>query len=505
MAIATLPGDEHDANLLANTRPADWINPIPARRYNLVVIGGGSAGLIAAAGAAGLGAKVALVERDLLGGDCLNAGCVPSKTLIRAARAVAAVRDAGRFGVRVPDGWSVDFAAVMERVRATRAGLSSHDSAARFRCLGVDVFLGTGTFAGPATIAVGEQILPFRRAVIATGSRAAIPSIPGLEVTGFLTYESVFALTALPRRLAVIGAGPVGCELAQAFARLGSRVTLIGKHTQVLPKEDPDAAARVEAALRYDGIDLLLGCEVTRAEQRDRDKVLHVRREDDAHEVAVDTILVGAGRLPNVDRLDLDKAGVTYDPHHGVRVDDHLRTSNPRVYAAGDACSTHKFTHAADAMARVVLQNALFKGGARVSALTIPRCTYTSPEIASVGLTERDARSRGVPYRVFAQELARVDRAVIDGEIDGFVKLLVHPNSDKILGGTIVSSLPGEMIAEVTLAMVNGLGLRAIGKTIHPYPTQSEAIKKIADAYARTRLTPAVKWLLDKWLAWGRS
>ncbi len=504
MTVATVPGDADDTRLLSHTRPPDWVNPDPAPRYNLVVIGGGTAGLVTAAGAAGLGAKVALIERELLGGDCLNVGCVPSKALVRSARAAAQVRDAGRFGVRVPDGWCVDFPAVMERMRRTRADLSPHDSASRFKSLGIDVFLGAGRFSGPDTVEVGGRTLRFRRAVLATGARAHRPTTPGLAGAGFLTNETVFALTELPRRLAVIGAGPIGCELAQAFARFGSRVTVIGNHPQVLPKEDREAAERVEKALRHDGITLTLGCDVARVEVRGADKVLHLACAGTTQELAVDEILVGAGRVPNVDGLNLEGIGVAFDPQTGVTVDDRLRTTNSHVYAAGDVCSRYKFTHAADAMARVVIQNALFKGWAKASALTVPWCTYTDPEIAHVGLYEHEAKEQGIAFRVFTQELNRVDRAILDGEDEGFVKVLVHPKNDTILGATIVAAHAGELISEITLAMVGKLGLSTIAKSIHPYPTQGEAIKKVGDAFNRTRLTPTVKWLFDKWLAWSR-
>ena len=504
MTVAVVPDDPHDTRLMGHTHPSDWVNPEPAKRYNLVVIGGGTAGLVTAAGAAGLGAKVALVEREMLGGDCLTVGCVPSKALLRSARAAAQIRDAGEFGVQVPDGWRVDFPAVMERMRRIRADLSPHDSASRFRELGIDVFLGAGKFTGSDTVDVGGKTLRFRRAVIATGARALRPTTPGLAEAGFLTNESVFALTDLPKRLAVIGAGPIGCELAQAFARFGSRVTLLGNHPQVLPKEDREAAAVVEKALLRDGIVLTLGCEVTRVEVRGADKVLHLVCGGVAQELAVDEILVGAGRVPNVDGLNLEGIGVAFDPQTGVQVDDRLRTTNSRIYAAGDICSKYKFTHAADAMARIVIQNALFKGRAKASTLTVPWCTYTDPEIAHVGSYEHEAKERGIAYRVFTQELNRVDRAVLDGEDEGFVKVLVHPKRDTILGATIVAAHAGDLISEITLAMVGKLGLDTIAKTIHPYPTQAEAIKKVADAYNRTRLTSTVKWLFDKWLAWSR-
>jgi pyruvate/2-oxoglutarate dehydrogenase complex dihydrolipoamide dehydrogenase (E3) component len=515
MSVEVLPRDEHNGRLVANVHPPDWVSPEPAPQYNLVVIGAGTAGLVTAAGAAGLGARVALIERELLGGDCLNVGCVPSKALIRAARAAAQVRDAAQFGIHVPPGVQVDFPAVMSRMRRLRAGISPHDSAARFRSLGVDVYLGQAAFTGANTVDVAGTTLRFRRAVIATGARAHRPPIPGLAEAGFLTNETVFALTELPARLAVIGAGPIGCELAQAFARFGSRVHVLGNHPQLLPREDPDAAGRVETALRRDGVELTLNCRIDRIEKLGHEKIVHLtslapaagadrRVKEGQQQVVVDEILIGAGRVPNVDGLNLDAVGVRYDKREGVAVNDRLQTTNPNIYAAGDICSRFKFTHAADAMARIVLQNALFKGRARASALTIPWCTYTDPEIAHVGLYEHEARERGIAFRTFTQELSAVDRAILDGEDEGFVKVLVSARGDKILGATIVAAHAGDMISELTLAMVGRLGLGTIARTIHPYPTQAEAIKKVGDSYNRTRLTPTVKWLMGKWLAWTR-
>jgi pyruvate/2-oxoglutarate dehydrogenase complex dihydrolipoamide dehydrogenase (E3) component len=504
MAVQVLPRDELNGRLLANVHPPDWVNPDPAPRYNLVVIGAGTAGLVTAAGAAGLGARVALVERELLGGDCLNVGCVPSKALIRAARAAAQVRDAAQFGIHVPPGVRVDCAGVMERMRRLRAGISAHDSAVRFRGLGVDVYLGQAAFTGPNTVEVAGQTLRFRRAVIATGARADRPAVPGLAEAGFLTNETVFSLTELPPRLAVIGAGPIGCELSQAFARFGSRVHLLGNHPQILPREDQGAAEQVAKALRRDGVELTLSCQISRVEKRGHEKVVHVTCAEGQREIVVDAILVGAGRVPNVEGLDLDVAGVRYERKEGVWVNDRLQTTNPSIFAAGDICSRFKFTHAADAMARIVIQNALFKGRARASALTIPWCTYTDPEVAHVGLYEHEARERGIAFRTFTQELREVDRAVLDGEDAGFVKVIVGAKRDRILGATIVAAHAGEMISELTLAMVGRLGLRTIANTIHPYPTQAEAIKKLGDAYNRTRLTPTVKWLFEKWLSWTR-
>jgi pyruvate/2-oxoglutarate dehydrogenase complex dihydrolipoamide dehydrogenase (E3) component len=505
------PLDEHHRLLLSHVHPPDWVNPAPAGRYNLVVIGGGTAGLVTAAGAAGLGAKVALVEKKLLGGDCLNVGCVPSKALLRAARAAAEVRDAGRYGVKVPEGVTVDFPAVMERMRRLRAEISPHDSARRFRDLGVDVFIGTARFTGPDTVDVSggqtgmsaPQGLAFSKAVIATGRRASELAIPGLREAGYLTNETVFSLTQLPKRLAVIGAGPIGCELSQALARFGSTVYLIEAMHGVLPNEDPEAAEIAKSALLRDGIQVLCCGKSMEVGRSADNKRLTVDSHGTHYELSVDEILVASGRSPNVEGLDLESAGVQYDKS-GVKVNDRLQTANSRIYAASDICSRYKFTHAADAMARIVIQNALFRGGAKASALTIPWCTFTDPEIAHVGLYEKEARDRGIPVRTFVQLFTNVDRAILDGETEGFVKVHVREGTDRILGATVVAKHAGEMISELTLAIVGRFGLKTLARTIHPYPTQAVAVKKIAEAYNRTRLTPLVKRLLQKWLAWTR-
>jgi pyruvate/2-oxoglutarate dehydrogenase complex dihydrolipoamide dehydrogenase (E3) component len=502
--VTVQPYDIHNQLLVSNVHPADWANPEPAGRYNLVVLGAGTAGLVSAAGAAGLGARVALVEREFLGGDCLNVGCVPSKALIAAARVAATVRNADEYGVQVPAGTRVDFAAVMERMRRLRASLSPTDSAARFRSLGVDVFLGSGKFTGPDTVEVAGKTLRFRRAVIATGARASTLPIPGLADAGYLTNESVFSLTELPRRLGVIGAGPIGCEMAQAFARFGARVSLLSNGTQIMPREDPDAARIVEKEMRRDGVNLVFSCDLVRVAQEGNEKVLHLDCGRRPMEVRADAILVGVGRTPNVEGLNLEAASVAYDAKQGVHVNDRLQTSNPKIYAAGDICSGYKFTHLSDAHARIVIQNALFFSRAKASALFLPWCTYTDPEIAHVGLYEHEAEKQGIPIDTIRQDLAHVDRAVLDGETAGFVKVHLAKGKDKILGATIVAAHAGDLISEITLAMTGKLGAGTLARTIHPYPTQAEAIKKVGDAYNRTRLTPFVKGLFQKWLAWMR-
>lgn len=504
MSVDVFPKDSHNALLVANVHPRDWRQPSPAPRYNLVVIGGGTAGLVTAAGAAGLGARVALVERRLLGGDCLNVGCVPSKCVIRSSRVVGDVRAAVALGVSVRGSVEPDFGAVMERMRGIRARISHHDSAERFRGLGVDVFLGDGRFTGRDTVEVNGTALRFRKAVIATGARAHHPTVPGLDEAGFLTNETVFELTELPRRLAVIGAGPIGCEMAQAFRRLGSEVTLVHQGGHVLNREDADAAGIVQRTFFDEGIRLALGARLTRVEQGPEGKILHCQMPRGPLRVAVDEILVGAGRVPNVDGLGLDTAGVAYDRKTGVTVNDRLQTANPRIYAAGDVCMGEKFTHAADFSARVVIQNALFLGRKRLSALTIPWCTYTDPEVAHVGLYERDAERRGIPIDTYVRPFSEVDRAVADGEEDGFVKVHVRKGGDRIVGATIVARHAGDMINELTLAMTAGIGLGRLASVIHPYPTQAEAIRQLGDVFNRTRLTPTIKRCFAAWLRWTR-
>jgi pyruvate/2-oxoglutarate dehydrogenase complex dihydrolipoamide dehydrogenase (E3) component len=501
------PADKYNCTLTDNVHPPHWINPEPASRYNLVVIGGGTAGLVTAAGAAGLGARVALIERHLLGGDCLIAGCVPSKALIRASRAVHDARRALQFGITGAEGIKVDFASVMERMRRLRSAISIHDSARRFRDdLGVDVFFGQGRFAGPDLIEVEGKRLRFAKAAICTGARAAAPPIPGLAEAGYLTNETVFSLTELPPRLAVIGAGPIGCELAQAFARLGSKVSIVGHRTDhILPREDPDAAAILREVFTREDIDLYIPVQGLDVSPNGGKKMLHFQSGGVQVALETDEILVGAGRAPNVEGLGLESAGVEYDTRQGVRVDDFLRTSNPRVYAAGDICFPFKFTHTADALARILIANALFKGKRKASALTIPWCTYTDPEIAHVGMYAHEAEQRRIAVHTLTVALPDVDRAVLDGETDGFARVHLIKGSDRILGATIVARHAGEMINELSLAISNGLGLSAIGRTIHPYPTQSEAIRKLSDAYNRTRLTPVIKKVFSAWLAWSRK
>lgn len=499
--VTVEPMDSHNQALISNARPKDWVNPEPAEAYNLVVIGAGTAGLVTAAGAAGLGAKVALVEKHLMGGDCLNVGCVPSKCLIRSSRSAAGIREADRHGVTVPPGAEADFPAVMERMRRLRAEISRHDSVERFKNLGVDVFLGQACFTGPDRVEAAGKILKFKKAVIATGARAVTPPVEGLKEAGFLTNETIFSLTEKPKHLVVFGAGPIGCEMAQAFRRLGSDVTIIEMASRLLSREDPDAAGILHDVFTQEGIRVRLNTTVQKVTGNGARKKIHVVTDGKADVIEADEILVGAGRAPNVEGLGLEAAGVRYEKT-GVAVNDYLQTANPNIYAAGDVCLSYKFTHAADAAARVVIQNALFFKSKKFSSLIIPWCTYTDPEVAHVGMYEWDAASQGIKARTFTQLLEETDRAIADGDAKGFIKVHVKEGGDKILGATIVARHGGEMINEITLAMTSKVGLGALSRVIHPYPTQAEIIKKAADAYNRSRLTPRIAALLKWWLTW---
>jgi pyruvate/2-oxoglutarate dehydrogenase complex dihydrolipoamide dehydrogenase (E3) component len=499
------PDDEHNRLLVENVHPSEWQNPTPDGRYNLVVLGAGTAGLVAAAGAAGMGAKVALIERQLMGGDCLNVGCVPSKAMIRSAHAAHDVRTVDRFGIRVSGTVEVDFEAVMERVRSIRTGISPNDSAKRFsEHYGIDVYFGSARFTGRDTVDVNGTSLRFAKAVVATGARAVVPPIPGLEEAGFLTNHNVFNLTLQPRRLAVVGGGPIGSELAQTFARLGTEVTIIEMADRFLQREDRDAAEVLKNSLERDGVAVLLSTSLEKVETSPDGKVLFLDTPKGARQVSVDEILVGVGRTPNVEGLDLETAGVEFD-RSGVRVNDFLQTTNKKIYASGDICLPLKFTHTADAASRAVIQNALFPGPKKgISRLVVPWCTYTDPEIAHVGLYPHESEQRGIAVDTWEVPMNDVDRAIAEGDEEGFLKVHCKQGTDTILGATIVARHAGEMISEITAAMVAGMGLGEFSGVIHPYPTQAEVIRKAADAYNRTKLTPVVAGLLRRWFSWTR-
>jgi pyruvate/2-oxoglutarate dehydrogenase complex dihydrolipoamide dehydrogenase (E3) component len=462
------------------------VNPAPQQRYDLVVLGGGTAGLTAARAACRFGAKVALVEERTLGGECLATGCVPSKALLRSARAVSAVAAAERFGVSVPPGALVDFDAVMQRTRTVRADISPHDAAEKAAQAGIDVFFGHGRFSGRGAVEVGAATLRFRKAIIAVGSRPALPSIEGLEHVGALDSDTVWRLTELPERLAVVGGGPVGCEIAQAFARLGSRVTLIHRHSHVLPRDDRDAARIAESALRRDGVALLLEADVVRVARDERGIRVDITRGARSKVVEADAVLVGVGRVASVEGLGLAEAGVRFEPSH-IHVDDFLRTDNPSVFAAGDCCMRLKFTHAAGAAAGIAVRNALFFGRRRLSSLRIPWCTYIDPEVAHIGLTAEGAGAAGVDVDTYTKPFAEIDRALTDGESEGFCRIHTRAGKGSIVGATVVGAHAGEIIGEIATAMRAGLRLDQLTEIVRPYPTLSEAVGKCAAEYAWKR------------------
>ena len=500
---ALKPENEHNRRLESLVHPKDWQNPTPDGRYNLVVIGAGTAGLVSAAGAAGLGAKVALVERSLMGGDCLNIGCVPSKAIIHSARQAAAVREAGTFGVHGQGDPDIRFGEVMDRMRRLRADIAPNDSVQRFRDLGVDVYLGEAKFLPGNRVEVAGATLEYAKAAICTGARASAPPIPGLDTVDYLTNDTLFSLTERPKRFGVIGGGPIGCEMSQTFARLGSEVSLFEAADRILTKDDMDAGMLVKDALKKDGVTILCNGKNMEIAQTEGGIRLSVDREGEHHDIEVDKLLVSAGRAPNIEGLNLEEVGVD-TTRKGVTVNDRQQSTNKDIYAAGDVCSPYQFTHAADFMARNLLQNAFFFGRAKHSGLIVPWSTYTEPEVAHVGHTEETAKQAGIDIDTFTQKLDENDRAILEDRTGGFVRMHVRKGTDRIVGATVVAANAGDLIAPCVLAMTHGLGLKHLASTIFPYPTQAEAVRRIGDLYNRTRLTPRVHNMMKRFLAWRR-
>lgn len=535
------PKDEENLKLLDNVHPREWIKPTFDGTYNLVVIGAGAGGLVTSSGAAGVGAKVALIEANALGGDCLNVGCVPSKALIHAANLAHTLRNSSHLseaGISFDGPVKVDFAKTMERLRGIRAEISDNDSAARYtRKLGVDVYFGYAKFTSESTVEVDGKTLPFKRAVIATGGAPSIPNIPGLKAlhdrtlemgpkeirprTAVMTNETFFNMTELPRRLAVLGTGVIGMELGQAMQRLGSSVTMFGRSGSVLPKEDSDLSLIVKEQMERDGVmfqlDVVTYADASltgnssqegyeeiyfktteRIESVSSDGMdqFEMKTVTEEREYLFDAILIATGRKPNVSNMNLELAGVEYDKKKGLIVNDNLQTTNSRIYGVGDCCSAYKFTHAADFMARMVIRNTLFLSKDKMSNLLIPYATFTSPEISHVGLYESDMKERGIPFKTFEKEFSDNDRAICDSSTLGLVRIHVEEKSDTILGASIVGDGAGNMISEITLAMQSKTGLGKLASVIHPYPTTAEAVRQAGDIYNRTRLTNTVRQVL---------
>lgn len=475
-------------------------------RYNLVVLGAGSGGLTVAAGGVAVGARVALLERHRMGGDCLNYGCVPSKALLRVAKVAHAIRTAGAYGIGgIPALPSQDLRSVMDYVRAAQARIAPHDSVENFAGRGVEVHLSAGRLRSAHEVALTATGVTIwgRHVVLATGSRPRIPDIPGLVDVGFLTNETVFDCERLPGELLVIGGGPIGVELGQAFARLGSHVTIASGAEHILPREDPDVAEALARQLRREGVLVLDRARAVRAASRDGQKHVTVRVPDGERTIAVDEILIAAGRRPNTDDLGLAEVGVAFDAR-GVRVDRTCRSNVRSIWAIGDVAGTHQFTHWANHQARIVLRNTLFPGTSSCDFETVPWTTFTEPEVARVGLSEVEARERGIAYDVFTARFDDNDRAICDGEPEGFVKALTRRGRGTILGAAVVHAHAGELLAELVLAKKHGLALSKLSSPIHVYPTLAEANRAIGDAYLRGKLRPGMKKVLAGLFRWLR-
>jgi len=472
--------------------------------YNLVAIGAGTAGLVTAAGTASLGGRVALIERHKMGGDCLNFGCVPSKALISSARLVHKIAHAQDWGLaeQTP---RFDLDSVFRRMRARRAQIAPNDSQARFESLGVDVFRGEAKFLSPHEVEVDGRKVRAKNFVIATGSRAALPPIEGLERVPHFTNETIFDdLKGAPESMIVIGGGPIGCELSQAFGRLGVKVTLLNRGARILPKEDPEIAELIQARLEAEGVTVLNEMEATSCAERGGTIELTYSEKSalgKMRSVSAQTLLIASGRTPNIEQLHLETAGVKYSKR-GIETDARLQTSQPHIYAIGDVVGPYQFTHMADYHARIVVRNILMPFGflrQKLDYSVVPWCTFVDPEVARVGLSETEAKKRQIDYDVVQQDFAYVDRAVVENSEAGFAKVLVKRGSDKILGVTIVAEHAGELIHEFVLAMKHGIGLGKIAGTIHVYPTFSEVARKAGDQYNKKRLTPFAKKLFG-WL-----
>jgi pyruvate/2-oxoglutarate dehydrogenase complex dihydrolipoamide dehydrogenase (E3) component len=478
--------------------------------YNVVVIGAGTAGLVTAAGTAGLGGRVALIERNLMGGDCLNFGCVPSKALISSARLIQQIRESEKWGLDRQEP-QFAFERVFERMRARRAKIAPHDSRERFESLGVDVFYGEARFVSAHQVEVNSQRLRAKNFVIATGSRATIPKIEGIEGVSYFTNETIFdGLKKKPENMIVLGGGPIGCELAQTFCRLGTQVTIIQRGDQLLPREDRDVAEFLERRLINEGVRVVKDIDVRAVATSDSGKVALEFLDRQSGRLAertlfADVLLVATGRTPNLHSLDLKAAGIGVD-ERSVTVTDYLQTSQRHIYAVGDVSGPFLFTHMADAQARVVVRNILVPFQflrQKMDYSVVPWCTYVDPEIAHVGLGEKEAKRQNIDYDLFIVPLEDIDRAVVESEEAGFAKILTAKGSDKILGATIVAPHAGDLLHEFVLAMKARIGLGTIASTIHAYPTFAELARKAGDKYNKTRLTPRTKKIFT-WL-YGRA
>lgn len=468
--------------------------------YDICVIGGGAAGLVVATGAATLGAKVVLVEKHKLGGDCLHYGCVPSKTLIHSAKVAHTMADAQRFGIPAQEP-AIHLPDVMRRVQEVIRQIEPNDSPERFESLGVQVIFGAGRFDSPESFLVDDRSISAKRFVLATGSRPAIPPLPGLEHTPYLTNETLFSVTEPLPHLLILGAGPIGCEMTQALHRLGSRVDLFDLAPRLLPREDEDVTEVLARRFSQEGMALHLGIKVLKIERLEgeiRVQLEHPQRGQ--YPLSGSHLLIAAGRKPNLENLGLEHAGVEVKDGRLV-LDARLRTRNPHIYACGDVAGPYLFTHMAEHQAGVVLRNALFHWPAKVKTDNIPWCTYTDPEVARVGFSETEARQQGIAHRIYRFPFADIDRAVTDGETDGFAKIITTPRG-KLLGACIVGPRAGELIAEYSLAITKGMQAADLSNTIHIYPTLAQINRRVADQRLKEALTPSRKSWLRRLFGW---
>ncbi|MDD1622488.1 MAG: mercuric reductase [Methylococcaceae bacterium] len=468
--------------------------------YDLCIIGGGAAGLVVAAGAATLGAKVVLVEKNALGGDCLHYGCVPSKALIHSAKVAHTLRDAERFGIpaQAP---AIDLPTVMQRVQSVIRQIEPNDSPERFAELGVELIFGAGQFTAPDAFSVDGRELRAKNFVIATGTRPAIPPLPGLDQIPYLTNETLFSVQEQIPHLLILGGGPIGCEMAQALARLGSRVTVFDLAQGLLPREDEDISAVVAERFKQEGIALHLGIKVIKVDRQDGEiGVLLEHPQRGQYWLSGSHLLIAAGRKPNLEGLGLDKAGVELNNSRLV-IDARLRTGNKNIYACGDVAGPYLFTHMAEHQAGVVLRNALFHWPSKAQTNNIPWCTYTDPELARVGLSESEALQQGIQHQIYRFPFADIDRAVTEGATEGLAKIITTPRG-KLLGACIVGPHAGELIAEYGLAIAKGMKAADLSNTIHIYPTLAQINRRVADQRLKEALTPCRKLWLKRIFGW---
>ena len=495
--------------LLETLRRRMVLRPFSKPRYfddNLIVIGAGSAGLVAALIAATVRAKVSLVERDRMGGDCLNTGCVPSKTLIRSARIADYLRRAPEFGM-APVEVSVRFPEVMERVQSAIRQIEPHDSVERFTGLGVNCIAGSAKVISPWQVDIDGQVRSARNIIVASGARPFVPPVPGLDRIDYLTSDSLWDIRELPGHLLVMGAGPIGCELAQAFSRLGSRVTLVDMAPQMLPREDSDVSALVHDSFATQGIDVRVNCQVTGFSGSGPGGEVELQWGGDSRTLAFDRVLVAVGRKPNIEGMGLEELGLAIGPGGTLEVDDFLRTSMPTIFACGDVAGPYQFTHTAGHQAWYAAVNALFGQFRRfrVDYSVIPWATFTDPEVARVGLNEQEAEEQGVAHEVTRYDMGDLDRAIVDGEARGLVKVLTAPGRDRILGATVVGHHAAELLVEYVMAMKHGIGLNKILGTIHAYPTLVESAKFVAGEWRKAHKPEGLLKLAERLHARNRG